>query len=151
MSNAGLVYTYKSALETVEVGPVNISGVQHNIEDWYEQACHELAQNDPEFKALNKQLRTACDNAWNRQHNGERIEGGPNRDPEVVRLVSEMTDMAFKTETLRQVPSHCLLRLPLSQLSQLAGYICSDPDYQTRWGEAYNQARSQLVDLVTDA
>ena len=66
MSNSGLVYTYELALQTVDVGPSNISGVQYDIERWYDQACHELAQIDALFLAHNKELRKALDDAWNR-------------------------------------------------------------------------------------
>ena len=150
MSNGGLIYTYQSALQCVEIGPVNISGVQHDMQRWIDQAEADLIERSPELTEVNKSLRKACDEAWGKSWSGE-LKGGTNacnRYPAVAKAVRRLNQMCYETEHLNRVASHPLVRLPVCQLAQLAGIISNDPLYQTRFGEAYNQAKDKLQELL---
>jgi hypothetical protein len=142
-----LAQVYKEVLTgfASAFGPVNLSGIQFDMDRYIANAEAEMAQLCPEIKALNKTLRKALDDHI--QTNQRWSTGSRNTDPRVKELVGKMHDMAFKTETLHQVASHPLIALPVSYMASLAGYHSSDPLELTRWGEAKEKAEARLEEL----
>lgn len=137
-----------------DFGPCNLSGIAHDMQGYIDNAEAEATrafgspQSSARITELNRQLRKACDAAWQRVWSGEGLgTGGVNRDPEVVRIVGLMHDMAFKTETLDQVANHPLVGLPLDMMAQLAGYNQTDPDHLTRWGEMSDKLDARIAEL----
>lgn len=136
-------------------GPVNLSGIQHDMQDYIDNAEAEATrafgspQSGARLTELNKQLRVALDEA-SQSYDGphpfaptEHV----NRDPEVATIVGHMHDMAFRTETLDQVANQPIAGLVIDYMAQLAGYNQTDPLHLTRWGEMSDKLDARIAEL----
>jgi hypothetical protein len=133
-----------------------LSGIAHDLQGYIDNAEMEATrtfgspQSSKKLTELNKELRKACDAAWERVLSGKGGTDGVNRDPEVVRIVGQMHDMAFATKSLDQVANQPIVGLVIDYMAQLARYSQADPDHLTRRAEMSVQLDARIAELEAE-
>ena len=138
------VYHYRDAINAVDVGAVNLSGLAYSLQAWFPHIEEEMALEDYEARHVIEKLVRACDSL---SHLGTHAR---NTHPIIMANVIDLARMSFETDYLRYVPSHPIFRLMVSQMAQLSGVIIQDVHYLDRWREAYNDAL-EVVSQSEDA
>ena len=135
---------YQQAIWSIDPGAVNVSGLTHSLCDWIGLIEADLNEWDRKVEGVLFDIRFTCQRAW---AEGNVSTGEVNTNKHVVEHVTRLANYAFRTEDLRHVASHPIIRLVVSQMAQLAGVIVNDPLYFDRWRDAYEEAKEKSVDV----